>query len=177
MEFPDLLKAVTTENYAAQNSARNLPEEERKRKFSRHIRITTKYLDNLRKESKSGEIVWYSDASKLVGGKGEHPGALQHFMAGLPLCQMTHYAERASVWGLRLDSLEMSVLGHYTSISGYGFDEIEYEARITSQKETPETIKRLAKAASDDCYVTNTLKRACRVKGHVFLNGEPLLEL
>ncbi len=176
MEFPELLKAVTSEIYAAQDSTKNLPEEERKRKFSRHVRITTKYLDNLRKEAKSGEIVWYSDAGKPVGGKGEHPGALQHFIAGLPLCQMTHYAERASVSGLRLDSLEMSVLGHYTSISGYGFDEIEYEARITSQ-ETPETIERLAKAASDDCYVTNTLKRACRVKGHVFLNGKPLLEL
>ena len=72
---------------------------------------------------------------------------------------MTHYAERASVWGLEIGELEMSVIGHYVGVSGYGFDEIEFEARISSP-EPPERIRELARAAANDCYVTNTLKRA-----------------
>jgi len=61
-------------------------------------------------------------------------------------------------------------------VSGYGFDEIEFEARISSQ-EPPERIRELARAAANDCYVTNTLKRACRVHGRIFLNGEHLVDL
>ncbi len=39
-------------------------------------------------------------------------------------------------------------------------------------RESVERIRELAIAVERDCYVTNTLKRACRVTGKVFLNGE-----
>lgn len=176
MDFPAQLKELTEKAYLAWKETENLAEEERKAKFRRTIRVTTKYTEGLRKELHSGELTWYSDAGKAVGGRGEHPGALQDFLAGLPLCQTTHYAERSSAWGLDIEGLEASVVGHYVAISGYGFDEIEYEVRITSP-EPPERIKELGLAAAHDCYVTNTLKRTCKVSGHVFLNGEHLTDL
>ena len=176
MNIPEQLKAATEKAYSSWREAENLSEEERKNKFGRAVRVTTKYGSDLRKEVRSGELSWYSDAGRGVGGKGEYPGALQHFLSGLPLCQMTHYAERASVWGLKIEDLEMSVVGHYVGVSGHGFDEIEFEARISSP-ESPERIRELARAAANDCYVTNTLKRACEVHGRIFLNGSYLSDL
>ncbi|MBI3023785.1 MAG: hypothetical protein HYY68_08725 [Thaumarchaeota archaeon] len=69
----------------------------------------------------------------------------------------------------------MSVEGHFVAMPGYPFEEVKFETRIGS-RENPGRIKELAKATEHDCYVTNTLKRACRVSGRVFLNGELILE-
>jgi uncharacterized OsmC-like protein len=176
IDIPEETRESAAKMYSAWTEAESLGEEERKSKFRRAIKVTAKYLPQLRKELRSGDLTWYSDAGKVVGGKGEHPGALQHFIAGLPLCQMTHYAERASVWGIRLDDLEVSTVGHYVAIAGYGFDQIEYEVKITS-RETPDRIKELALAAAGDCYVTNTLKHSCKVSGRVLLNGNYLMDL
>jgi uncharacterized OsmC-like protein len=176
VEFPEQVRESAEKTYAAWTEAEGLSDEEKKSKFRRAVRVTAKYLPQLRKELHSGEIVWYSDGGKAVGGRGEHPGALQHFVAGLPLCQMTHYAERASVWGVKLQDLEVSAVGHYVGIAGEGFDEIEYEVRVVSP-ETPERIKGLASAAASDCYVTNTLKRSCKVTGRAVLNGESLMDI
>ncbi len=176
MDLPRQLKESTEKTYSGWKEAENRTEEEKKSKFRRAVRVSAKYGQELRKEVRSGELTWYSDAGKIVGGRGEYPGALQHFIAGLPLCQMIHYAERASVWGLEIIDLEVIAIGHYVAISGHGFDEIEYEVRITSP-EPRERIKELAAAAAHDCYVTNTMKRACKVSGHVSLNGEHLADL
>lgn len=162
--------------YQELTEAQGLGEEARRVKFGRAVRVTAKYLPGLRKELRSGELVWYSDLPKAGGGMGEHPSALQHFIAGLPLCQMTHYAERASVWGIKVDDLEVSVIGRYLAIPGHGFDHIEYEVRINSA-EPAARIKELAIAAANDCYVTTTLKRSCKVTGKVLLNGELLADL
>jgi uncharacterized OsmC-like protein len=176
IEFPEQVKEAATRAYEEWKESEGLGEEASKTKFGRGIRVTARYLPRLRKEVRSGDLLWYSDPPKAGGGMGEHPGALQHFIAGLPLCQMTHYAERASVWGLRLDDLEASAIGRYLALSGRGFDQIEYQVRISSP-EPPEKIKELALAAAGDCYVTNTLKRSCEVTGKVLLNGVELTEL
>lgn len=176
VEFPEVVKESAARAYKEWAEAEGLSEEARKAKFGRAVRVTAKYLPELRKELRAGDITWYSDSPKAGGGKGEHPSALQHFIAGLPLCQMTHYAERASVRGLRVEDLEVSVIGRYLAIEGRGFDHIEYEVRISSP-EPPEKIRELALAAAGDCYVTNTLKRSCRVTGRIILNGESLAEL
>jgi uncharacterized OsmC-like protein len=176
MDFPEQLKESISKTYAGWKEAEGLGEEEKKGKYRRATRVSAKYLPQLRREVRSGDLVWYADAGKQVGGRGEYPGPLQQFIAGLPLCQMTHYAERAAFWGIKIDELEMTVLGRFVGLSGYGYDEIEYEARITT-REPPERIKELSSAAANDCYVTNTLKRACKVTGHIFLNGTHLQDL
>lgn len=176
IEFPDAVKEYAAQAYRAWAESEGVDEEAKRAKFGRALRVTAKYLPMLRKELRSGDLVWYSDSPKAGGGLGEHPGALQHFIAGLPLCQMTHYAERASVWGLRLDDLEVSVVGRYLAISGHGFDHIKYEVRINSP-EPAEKIKELALAAAGDCFVTNTLKRSCEVTGKIMLNGASLVDL
>ena len=174
VEFPEQVKVSAEKTYQEWREVEGLTEEEKKGKLRRAVRVTARYLPDLRKEVRSGELVWYSDTSKVVGGLGEHPGALQHFIAGLPLCQMTHYAERASVSGTRIQDLEVSVVGRYVGMSGHGFDEIVYEVKVASL-EPADKIRELSSAAANDCYVTNTLKRACKVTGKIFLNGESLM--
>jgi uncharacterized OsmC-like protein len=176
IEFPRELKEQSVRVYDEWKDAGSLDEAAKKSRFGRALRVTARYLPSLRKELRSGELVWHSDASKAAGGLGEHPGALQHFIAGLPLCQMTHWAERASAWGLRLVDLEVSAVGRFVAIAGRGFDSVEYEVRVESPE--PEgKIRELAEAAANDCYVTNTLKRSCEVKGRVRLNGVTIAEL
>jgi hypothetical protein len=53
---------------------------------------------------------------------------------------------------------------------------VEYGVRITG-KEAPEIIRTLAKLAAEDCYVTNMLKEAYKVKGRALLDGEHLADL
>jgi uncharacterized OsmC-like protein len=86
---------------------------------------------------------------------------------------MTHYAERAAVRDLKIDDLQVEAVGRFVGLSGYGFEEVEYTVRIESA-ESPEEIGKLASAAAGNCYVTNTLRRACKVVGHIFLNGNHL---
>jgi len=176
VEFPEQLKESTEKSYGDLREAEGQGEEKVRERFRHAVRVSAKYLPELRKEVRSGDLVWYSDAGKSVGGRGEHPGALSHFIAGLPLCQMTHYAERAVVRGLKIDELEISAIGRYTGAPGHGFDSVEYEVKINSS-EPAELIKDLALAAANDCYVTNTLKKACRVSGRVLLNGASIVEL
>ncbi|MDG6981475.1 MAG: OsmC family protein [Nitrososphaerota archaeon] len=176
VEFPAQVKDSAAKAYKEWAEAEGLSEDERRSKFGRAVRVSARYLPELRKEVRSGDLVWYSDQPKIGGGKGEHPGALQHFVAGLPLCQMTHYGERASAGGLRLDDLEVSVVGRFVAMSGRGFESLEYEVRVSSP-EPADKIRDLARAAANDCYVTNTLKRSCRVTGKVVLNGQALVDL
>ena len=75
--------------------------------------------------------------------------------------------------GIRLGSLEMKVNGTIVSQSPRRFTEITYEVKISSP-ESEETIRELAKKAADDCYVTNTLKRGCKVTGTVIHNGKQI---
>ena len=174
--FPDEVRGFAAREYKEWAEAEGLTEEEKRAKFGRAIRVSAKYLAKSRKEVRSGDLVWFSDSPKAGGGLGEHPGALQHFIAGLPTCQLVHYGERASVWGLRIEEVEISAVGRYLAMSGRGFDDVEYEVRIGSP-ESPDKIRELAQAAAGDCYVTNTLKKSCKVVGKVILNGERLMEL
>jgi uncharacterized OsmC-like protein len=176
VDFADKVRETAAEAYRAWAESASLSEDEKRKKFGRAVRVSARYLPDLRKEVRSGDTVWYSDAPKVVGGKGERPGALAHFIAGLPLCQLTHYSERASVGGLKIEDLEISAVGRFVGMPGHGFDQIEYEVRITSS-EPAEKIKALASASAGDCYVTNTLKRSSEVMGKVMLNGQLLAEL
>jgi hypothetical protein len=85
MDLPLLLKETTEKTYASWTEAEGMTEEEKKAKFRRSVRVTAQYTQGLRKEVRAGDITWFSDAAKAVGGRGEHPGALAHFVAGL-LC-------------------------------------------------------------------------------------------
>ena len=121
------------------------------------------------------DLVWSSDEPKDRGGQGLGPSPLSYFLSSMGFCQFVHYAEHSMDRNLKIDSLEMKVEGKASMQRPRRFTEVAYEVRVTSP-ESDEAIKSLAKAAADDCYVTNTLKAACKVSGLVFLNGRKLDE-
>ena len=141
----------------------------------RTITIELKKEDNfVSTASRPGtDLKWYADESKERGGTPKGPSPLSYFLSSMGFCQFVHYAEHAMVEGTKLESLEMSVNGTIVTQRPRRFTEVTYEVRIMSP-ESEETIKRLAKKAADDCYVTNTLKRSCKVLGTIIHNGKKI---
>jgi uncharacterized OsmC-like protein len=123
----------------------------------------------------NSDLVWYSDEPAERGGTNKGASPLSYFLSSLGFCQMVHYVEHCAAEELSLDSLSMKVEGKVSSQRPVRFTDVTYEVQIQS-KEEDEQIKRLAKAAAEDCYVTNTLKRSCDVKGIVFHNGKVIDE-
>ncbi len=119
------------------------------------------------------DLKWYSDESREKGGSSKGPSPLSYFLSSMGFCQFVHYAEHAMIDGMKLESLEMKVNGTIVSQRPRRFTEIKYEVKISSP-ESEETIRELAKKAADDCYVTNTLKRGCKVIGTIIHNGKQI---
>jgi uncharacterized OsmC-like protein len=141
----------------------------------RTITIELRKEDNfLSTASRPGsDLKWYADESKERGGTGKGPSPLSYFLSSMGFCQFVHYAEHAMVDGIKLESLEMRVNGTIVAQRPRRFTEVTYEVRISSP-ESEATIRRLAKKAADDCYVTNTLKKSCKVTGTILHNGEKI---
>jgi uncharacterized OsmC-like protein len=119
--------------------------------------------------------VWYSDEAKERGGTGKGPSPLSYFMSSLGFCQMVHYVEHCAMENLKLDSLEIKVEGKISPQKPVRFTDVTYEAQIRSG-EGDERVKELARMATEDCYVTNTLRRSCKVNGIIFHNGRKIDE-
>ncbi len=170
VEFPEQLRKSMQERYKLLEVEGGDPS-----KFRGTIRVDAKLIAALRREASSRDLIWISDGRKELGSFGEYPGALQYFISGLPFCHMAHYSERASVTGLSLESVEITVRAHYDTRPGGYFDEILYETRIVSS-EPEDKIRELVNLAEHDCYVTNTLSRAAKLQGTIFLNGTKIME-
>ena len=119
------------------------------------------------------DLKWHSDESKERGGTGKGPSPLSYFLSSMGFCQFVHYAEHAMIDGIRLESLEMKVNGTIVAQRPRRFTDVTYEVKILNP-ESEETIKRLAEKATDDCYVTNTLKKGCKVTGTIIHNGKKI---
>ncbi len=119
--------------------------------------------------------VWYSDEPKDRGGQGKGPSPLSYFLSSMGFCQLVHYAEHCMTDSIKLDSLELKLDGKVSNQRPRRFTEVTYEAMIHSS-EKDEVVKKLARAAADDCYVTGTLKTACKVTGVITHNGRKIDE-
>jgi uncharacterized OsmC-like protein len=127
--------------------------------------------DFLSSASRPGSaLAWYSDESTERGGQGRGASPLSYFLSAMGFCQFVHYTEHCIVDNLKLDSLEMKIDGTISLQKPRRFLDIRYEVRVASL-ENDERIRRLAKQAAEDCYVTNTLRAACKVTGTVIHNG------
>lgn len=119
------------------------------------------------------DLVWYSDETRERGGLGKGPSPLSYFMSSMGLCQMVHYAEHSMVDNIPLDSVEIRIDGKFSMQRPRRFTEVSYEVKIQSTA-SEDSVKKLARASADDCYVTGTLKSACPVTGVVIHNGRKI---
>lgn len=116
---------------------------------------------------------WFSDEPEARGGQDKAASPLSFFLSGMGFCQCAHYSEHAIVNGIAMESLTMKISGTFTRQPPRHFTKVAYEVRIVSA-ESDERIRELARSAADDCFVTNTLKRACEVEGMIYHNGKQI---
>ena len=111
------------------------------------------------------EFTWVSDENG--------PSPLAYFLSSLAMCQMIHYGEHAGSKNLVIDNLTIRVDGKFSVSRPRYFNEIVYSVDVRSP-ENIEKIRELASIAASDCYVTNTLSKACEVRGQLTVNGNDM---
>ena len=146
---------------------------ERMIKFSNADRIgsvKSKMTVNVVKEDNMESVSNTIDQNFSWKSQEEGPSPLAYFLSSLGMCQMIHYAEWAASSNIELNHLEIKVEGEFYVSRPRSFSKISYIVNIHSN-EDHETIRKLAMNASSDCYVTNTLSKACEVSGFLVING------
>ena len=131
------------------------------------VGVTVTKGDNLLSEAKpeNQESSWTSSENG--------PSPLAYFVSSLAMCQMTHYAEHVASKGLTIDDLQITIEGRFRVSRPRLFTEITYFVDIKSP-DSIEEIRELASSAASDCYITNTLSKACEVSGLLIVNGKDL---
>ncbi|MDS0257590.1 OsmC family protein [Thermoplasmatales archaeon AK] len=134
---------------------------------SSRVAVTVTKGDNLRSEARpeKQDFSWASDENG--------PSPLSYFISSLGMCQMVHYAEHAASEGIAITDLSIRVEGKFKISRPREFTNIDYEVSVTSP-DSVDAIRKLALNAASDCYVTNTLSKACSVRGSLVLNGNPV---
>ena len=134
---------------------------------SSKVRVTVTKGDNLYSEaSPDGQsFLWASNESG--------PSPLAYFVSSLAMCQMIHYGEHSGSKNIKIDSLVIKVEGKFSVSRPRSFSEITYQVEIKSPEDT-ERILELASNSASDCYITNTLSKACEVTGFLTVNGKEM---
>ena len=146
-----------------------LLEEADRKKVKSNVKVTVVKLDNQLSEAVSRNgLKWTADE----GG----PSPLDYFISSLAMCQMVHYSEHAASDGIGIKSLKIEVTGTFSVAHPRSFEDFSYIVYLESE-EDEQKLAGLARTAERDCYVTNTIKRACRVTGRVIINGTTELVL
>jgi uncharacterized OsmC-like protein len=137
---------------------------------SSKISVIVKKGDNLFSESnpENTNLSWTSDEAG--------PSPLAYFISSLAMCQMIHYGEHAGSEDINIDEITIKVDGIFSVSRPRSFSEINYSVNIVSP-ESSLRIKDLAFSAASDCYITNTLSKACDVKGVLTVNGKNMGEI
>ncbi len=131
------------------------------------VSVTVTKGDNLFSEAKpeNQEFSWTSSENG--------PSPLAYFVSSLAMCQMIHYGEHAASKDLTIDDLHITIEGKFKVSRPRLFTEITYFVDINSP-DSIEEIRELASSAASDCYITNTLSKACEVSGLLIVNGKDL---
>lgn len=131
------------------------------------VSVTVAKGDNLLSEAKSEnqEFSWTSSENG--------PSPLAYFVSSMAMCQMVHYGEHAASKGLTVDELHIKIDGRFKISRPRLFTEITYLVDIKSP-DGIEKIRELANSAASDCYITNTLSKACEVTGLLMVNGKDM---
>jgi uncharacterized OsmC-like protein len=115
----------------------------------REASITTRWVGGLRSAATSS----FGGPTVFMGGD-EDPGAMGMLLRALAACDVEVIVTRASLLGLRLDSLWIEVRGSFNvapylglaSADGAGYQRISFVVHINAPEATPEQIEELRNA-------------------------------
>lgn len=121
------------------------------------------------------------DEPPELGGKNAGPNPVELLLVALGTCQEIMYSAYASVMGVKLDSVKVSLKGDIDLRGLFGLDEnipagytkITFEANIESDADE-ETLKTLIETVEAHCPVMDTLTREMAIFGVAKVNGKEL---
>lgn len=122
-------------------------------------------------EDKSFQLM--IDEPELRGGKGSGPTPLGYFVTGAASCLMMQYANVLQEKPLPVDSIKMVARAHNDREARI-FTDMIYQVELTGSISAPEA-EALAKAASERCFVENTIAKSLPITTEVSLNGKKVL--
>ncbi len=141
---------------------------------SETISVTLDKQDDFISSANADGFTWLSDAYRETGEQLQGPNPLAYFLSAMAFCQFTHYTEHCCLEEIKLDSIKMRVDGTITYQRPRRFTEIKYEVHITSSAQDA-VVRKLARSAAEDCFVTNTLKQSCKVVG-IIIHNEKMID-
>ncbi len=121
------------------------------------------------------------DEPPELGGKNAGPNPVELVLVALGTCQEIMYAAYASVMGVKLESVKVSLKGDIDLKGMFGLDEsspagftkITFETNIVSDADD-ETMKTLIETVESHCPVMDTLLREIDINGVAKVNGKEL---
>ena len=107
------------------------------------------------------------EAPVFFGGDGE-PNAVKMLLASLAACDVDLVANRASLLGVKIESLTVEATGHFNVLrylgldapDGPGYDRIAYTVRLKTRGATSEQLAELRRACEEASPVGDTLRRS-----------------
>lgn len=123
------------------------------------------------------------DEPPELGGSDTAANPVELLLVALGACQEIMYSAYASVMGVQLDSVKVSLRG-YLDLRGLfglaegippGYQKILFETELASSADHA-TLMELVRTVESHCPVMDTLVRAIEVGGSVSINGQ-LLEM
>lgn len=118
-----------------------------------------------------------ADEPETYGGTASAPPPLTYLLASFGFCEQTMIARSAALREIPLDSVRIRLRGYFNRRGGHvdGVEPSGFELfRVRIQIESPagvEAIEALVDDVERQCYVYNTLRRACRIEHEIVLNG------
>ena len=145
-------------------------------------KIGTVRVDIAHQEKKTFEAVYKTeeksfqlliDEPEVRGGKGLGPTPLGYFVTGAASCLMMQYANVLKEKPMPVQSIKMLARAH-NDREARVFKDMIYEVNLTGDLSAA-AAEVLARAASERCFVENTMAKAIPITTEVHLNGKKVV--
>lgn len=113
------------------------------------------------------------DEPEMRGGKGLGPTPLGYFVTGAASCLMMQYANVLKEKPMPVESIKMLARAHKDRDARV-FTDMIYQVDLTGPISEAEA-ETLAKAASERCFVENTIAKALPITTEVSVNGKKVV--
>jgi uncharacterized OsmC-like protein len=141
--------------------------------------IGTVRVDIARQEHKTFEALFKTgeesfrlmiDEPEIRGGKGSGPTPLGYFVTGAASCLMMQYANILKEKPMPVEDIKMLARAH-NDREARVFTDMIYQVELTGTISEADA-ECLARAASERCFVENTIAKALPITTEVSLNGK-----
>lgn len=141
------------------------------------VRADALLIGDQASEVQRGPHSLISDESPAVGGTDKGPSPLDYFMAAIGFCENVTFARYATLNGLKFDSLQTSVRGHWNRRGQDDFSDMEpaftdfiVETRVTST-DSIANIRKVVMVTHKRCPMHTTIAKVGKVVDKLFVNG------